>query len=151
MAKKNWIDTAKLTLAEWLELVYDPFIEDKSFLPRSFLSNEHLDEYIATVQSRSHEEVENLLLFLLIESASYPIDKLRFQVLMHVRNTDDEMFKNMTSHTYYRRLLVYFRVSKKVYPWEGNTWILDLLPHSPKAALEVLRAYIRVSKSPFSR
>jgi hypothetical protein len=51
MAKKNWIDTAELTLAEWLELVCDPF-QDKSILPRSFLSNEHLDEYIATVQSR---------------------------------------------------------------------------------------------------
>jgi restriction system protein len=65
---------------------------------------------------------------------------------MNWRKANDKIFKDLMSHTYYKRLWVYFKRNKYTLPWEGNTWTLDLLPHSPKAALEVLNAYISVHK-----
>jgi restriction system protein len=98
---------------------------------------------VASVQGRSHDEVLKLLRAFLIMSTSFDfIDEINFQSLIHAYNSDRERFEKKISHTYYQRLINYFRVSKQIYPWEGNTWILDLLPHSPKIALEGLNAYI---------
>jgi restriction system protein len=142
MSEKNWIDAKNLTLAEWLDLVYDP-PKDKLFLQRAFPSDQHRDEYIATNQSRSHDEVLKLLHSFLIKSTLFDFfDEINFQSLTDAYNSNYERFEKMISHSYYRRLINYFRVSKQIYPWEGNTWVLDLLPYSPKVALEGLNAYI---------
>jgi restriction system protein len=49
---------------------------------------------------------------------------------------------NLLDFEYYRRLLIHHSYPDREWPWEGNTWILDLLPHFPKKALEALDAYI---------
>jgi restriction system protein len=142
MSQDNWIEAKNLPLEEWLALVYAP-PKDKVFLQRAFPSDTHRDEYMLSVQIRSHDEVLKLLQAFLVRSTSFDFfDELSFQSLIHAYNSDRERFEKMFSHTYYRRLINYFRVSRKIYPWEGNTWILDLLPHSPKIALEALNAYI---------
>ncbi|RLE44695.1 hypothetical protein DRJ25_06470 [Candidatus Woesearchaeota archaeon] len=142
MSKDKFIDTEKLALQEWLKLVYKP-PKDKLFMRRSFPSDKHRDEYIATIQSRPHNEVQKLLHAFLMHSTSLDVwDELNFEHLNYAHQSDKERFEQMSSHTYYRRLANYFKVSKEIYPWEGNTWILDLLPHSPKIALEGLNAYI---------
>jgi restriction system protein len=43
-----------------------------------------------------------------------------------------------------RRLFCAARTKGRVQPWEGVTWILDLLPQSPRRALDVIDAYISV-------
>jgi restriction system protein len=142
MSQDNWIEAKNLSLEAWLALVYDP-PKDKLFLQRAFPSDKHRDEYMASVQSRSHDEVLKLLYAFLVRSTSLKvIDELNFESLIYAYNANHERFEKMISHTYYWRLINYFRVSKQIYPWEGNTWVLDLLPHSPRIALEGLNAYI---------
>jgi restriction system protein len=142
MSQDNWIEAKNLPLEEWLALVYDP-PNDKVFLQRAFPSDKHRDEYITSVQSRSHDEVLKLLQAFLVRSTSFNFfDKINFESLTYAYNSDHDRFEKMLSHTYYQRLINYFKVSRLIYPWEGNTWILDLLPHSPKIALEGLNAYI---------
>ena len=141
MTETNFIDAKNLTLEEWLKLVYNP-PKDKFFLQRAFPSDKHRDEYIATIQDRSHDDVLNLLYSFLIKSGSFDLDEIRFQSLIYACKSNYELYVKMISHSYYQRLISYFTFSKEIYPWEGNTWVLDLLPHSPKAALEALNAYI---------
>jgi restriction system protein len=141
MTHEDFIDAEKLSLDEWLDLVFNP-PKGKLFLRRAFPSDRHRDEYIATIQKRSHDEVRRLLHSFLVKSTSVDIwDELNYSSLLHAYKTDRERFERMFNHTYFRRLANHFKVSKEIYPWEGNTWILDLLPHSPKLALEGLHAY----------
>jgi restriction system protein len=49
--------------------------------------------------------------------------------------TKEEVAKYITEHEHIRRLFL------EEYPWEGITWIIDLLPNSPNEALKVLDAY----------
>jgi hypothetical protein len=101
MTEINIIDAKNLTLAEWLNLVYDP-PKDKVFLQRTFPSDKHRDEYIATIQSRSHDEVLTLLHSFLIKSTSFDFfDEINFHSLTHAYDSDYERFKKMISHSYY--------------------------------------------------
>lgn len=142
MSEDDFIEASELTLQEWLELVFKP-PKDKRILLRAFPSDKHRDEYIETIQNRSHNEVLRLLHSFLMHSTSLDFwDEFNYKALIKTHKTDHDRFIRMASHTYYRRLANFFQVSKTIYPWEGNTWILDLLPHSPKIALEGLNAYI---------
>ncbi len=142
MTDDNFIDAKELSLDEWLALVYKP-PKDKLFLRRAFPSDKHRDEYIATIQKRSDDDVSRLLHAFLMKSSSVDFwDEFNYQSLAEAYKSNRERFEKMGAHTYYRRLVNYFKVSKEIYPWEGNTWLLDLLPHSPKIALEGLNAYI---------
>jgi restriction system protein len=51
------------------------------------------------------------------------------------------MFQRKINKRYYQRLVLHASGESQVPPWEGITWILDLLPHFPKKALEGLYAY----------
>jgi restriction system protein len=142
MSDDDFIDTEKLSLQAWLDLVYHP-PKDKIFLRRSFPTDGLRDEYISTIQNRTNEEVLRLLHAFLMYSTSLDFwDEVNFGSLVDAYKSDRDIYERMISHTYYRRLVNYFTVSKSIYPWEGNTWILDLLPHSPRIALEGLNAYI---------
>lgn len=141
MNDDNFIDATKLTLQEWLEIVYNP--PAGKIFNRSFPTEKLRNEYLDGIQNRSHDEVTKLLKSMLIKSSSFGlIDEIRFQGLTIAHENNPELFNNMISHTYYQRLVKYFKISEKIYPWEGNTWILDLLPRSPKIALEGLNAYL---------
>lgn len=142
MSQDNWIDAQALTLDEWLSLVYHP-PKDKLVLLGAFPSDKHRDEYISSLQNRSDDDVIKLLHSFLVKSDTFGlIDEIRFEELVDANKNDSVKYKKMISHSYFRRLFHFFKVSKKIYPWEGNTWILDLLPHSPKIALEGLNAYL---------
>jgi restriction system protein len=52
---------------------------------------------------------------------------------------DTERYEKLKEMEYYKRLEKGFLTNIPI--WEGNTWIIDLLPDYPKLALEVLHAY----------
>jgi restriction system protein len=142
MSDNDFIDAQNLSLQEWLELVYKP-PKDKLFMRLAFPSDSLRDEYISTIQNRSHDEVQKLLRVFLIKSTSFDVwDELNFDTLIHAYKTNRELYKRMISHTYYQRLVYHIKINKHICPWEGNTWVLDLLPHSPRIALEGLNAYL---------
>ena len=136
----KFIDTKDLALEEWLDLVFNPPNEGKVW-SWSFQTDEHRNRYLETVDQRSEEDVYRLLHKFLIPSVSLGCDVRYFDSLMWDRKNDSERYESKMRLMYFRRLFLYNTGRKDVLPWEGNTWILDLLPHFPKQALEGLDAY----------
>lgn len=98
------------------------------------------DEYLETIHTRTDEEVINLLRNFLIPSGSLGADKWAFEYLMHCLKHDKDKFERLMEMEYYKRLFKGY-LNGKTAIWEGNTWIIDLLPHHPKLALDALHTY----------
>lgn len=138
----EFIEVREMPLDEWLELVFNP-PEGKRFLNVAFPTEKHQQEYIATIDKRSEEDVKSLLYRFLIKSGTLGIsDQLDLAGFLALEKADPEMFERMSQLQYYRRLAHNAAGNKQVQPWEGITWVLDLLPHFPKLALEGLNAYL---------
>lgn len=141
MAKKQKIiDTTKLSLGEWLDLLFNP-PEDAVFANYEFPTDKHLEEYISTIQSRTEKEITKLIKFLLIPSGSLGIDEMHLDWLKHVKKNNPETFELLVNTQHTQRLILY-SLGSKIPPWEGITWVLDLLPYFPSQAIESLSAYI---------
>ena len=135
------IEVEGMPLNRWLELLFDP--PDKTlFVDYKFPTIGHLQEYVETVADRSEEEVQRLLLRLLIPSTSLGCDGINFETLRAARRGNlSELYEAMISRQYYQRLIPYSVGRSSIPPWEGITWVLDLLPHFPGQALAALNAY----------
>lgn len=123
-----------LSLAEWLEKVTIP--EHKRLFriaDYSFATDVHRDEYLAIVNSRSEREVKQILRGFLIPSGTLGLDSQTLQSLSAMGATEfNDLLEN---REFVRRMYLTQR------PWEGITWILDLLPDNPRKSLDVLDAY----------
>lgn len=135
------IEVDDMPLDRWLELLFDP-PEETLFVDYKFPTMAHLQEYVETVGARSEEEVQRLLLKLLIPSTSMGCDDYHLDALRAAKRGHPELYEVMISRQYYRRLVHYKRGHRREPPWEGITWVLDLLPHFPGQALEALNAYV---------
>ena len=141
MNEKQIIDAKKLSLDEWLELLFNP-LKDVSFVNYEFPTDIHRQEYIDSINERADEEVNRLLLHFLFPSGSFGLDDLRLSSLIAARRDAPDLYENMIRTMSYKRLVLNKVKGIEIPPWEGTTWILDLLPHFPKEALEALSAYI---------
>lgn len=145
MAKDNarLIEVDVMPLDQWLELLLNP-PDGVLFVDYKFPTNKHLQEYVDTIGYRSEEEVRSLLLRLLIPSTSLGCDELNFRTLRAARRSDHppELYEAMIDRQYYRRLVPYSAGRSRIPPWEGITWVLDLLPHFPNQVLSTLNAYV---------
>jgi restriction system protein len=123
---------------KWLEGVGNGDIEWSFSFPNDRLKN----EYLATIERRTHAEVLRLLLRFLIPSGSLGSDQLTFRWLVHsIKTKQLHRFSQ-----FYRRLVTYVtsiveKTEDVPPPWEGITWVLDLLPENPRAAIAALDAY----------
>lgn len=138
--ESNFIDAIDLPLDEWLEYVLKPS-SDVLIADYEFPTDKHFDEFIATVDKRSDDEIRKILLKFLIPSCTLGIDKIRFADFASARKTNPELFRRMIEKQFYRRLFMYATKRSTRPPWEGITWIIDLLPSFPKQALDGLNAY----------
>ena len=134
------LDVENIPLDEWLKLVFDP-PSDVLFADYEFPTERHKEEYLASIHNRTDEEVKRLLLKFLIPSITLGIDERHFGYLVDVLKSSPEEFKRLIQFQYNRRLFLFGTKKSSIPPWEGITWILDLLPHFPKEALEGLAAY----------
>ena len=133
----NFIDARELSLREWLSLLQRP--AGPQFIDYEFPTDDHRSEYLATIRDRSEDEVIELLRHFLVPSMSLGKDKTTMKVLLA---EEGEKLKASWRIQYYRRLMLWTASrGKKPPPWEGITWVLDLLPHFPRQALEGLDAY----------
>ena len=141
MNDKN--DVREMSLDTWLSLAHDP-PNNTGFINVAFPTDRHREEYLATIDKYSIEEVKALLFLFLMKTGSVgPLDEIRLEGLPYIRDKDPKMFERMMGLQYYKRLIIYFTNEvQELPPWEGVTWILDLLPSSPKLAIEGLTAYI---------
>lgn len=137
---KKIVDATKLSLDEWLALFNSPDKENLLFINYMFPTDAIRDQYLATIHARTDKEVIDLLRNFLITSGSLGCDKMTFEYLIYCMGQDKDTFNKLMEIEYYKRLLKGF-FNRKEPIWEGNTWVIDLLPHSPKLALDALYAY----------
>ncbi|MGE0085948.1 MAG: restriction endonuclease [Desulfococcaceae bacterium] len=131
-----------MSLEEWLSILFNP-PNGKMFIDYEFPTNKHKEEYINNIEKRSDEEIFALLLKFLIPSTLMPThDQFSFINLIEMLKKDRNNIDRYLNNQYYRRLFLYGFKKSKIPPWEGITWILDLLPHFPKQAIEGLNSYI---------
>ena len=138
--KSDFIDATDLPLNEWLKYVQEPS-SDILIADYAFPTDRHFDEFIATINERTEGEIRNILRKLLIPSCSLGIDNTRLAGFISAKKNVPELFRRMTEKEYYRRLILFAIKKSTSQPWEGITWIIDLLPFYPKQALESISSY----------
>jgi restriction system protein len=139
LKQDRYIESADLSLSKWLKLLEKP-PRDAIFVDYQFPTQQHKDEYISSIDQRSEAEVVALIRHFLIPSSGLGIDKMILQTFLSSSRENPEMYQRMAEREFIRRLIKSLG-PKNPPPWEGITWVLDLLPHFPKRALAGLNAY----------
>jgi restriction system protein len=138
-AKLPLIDAATLSLDSWLSKVLtqrhkrDCRIEDSHF-PRE----SHRDQFLDSIHSRSELEVRNLLRLFLVQSGHLGGDERIHATLRD--EPSERLLELIDQNEFVRRMF-----EPPFAPWEGITWVLDLLPRNPAQALLVLDAYFKAN------
>lgn len=125
-------------LEQWLKELKKPKADTINF---SFPTDKLKTAYLSSIDKRSEDQVRDLIRKFLIPSGALGTDWSTLVWLMHlIRNK-----KLPRLWEFQRRLLLFAKAKKSRRaangPWEGITWVLDLLPSNPRAALEALNAY----------
>jgi restriction system protein len=116
-----------------------------------FPTDETYNEYLAVVGHRPDGETRRVIRRLLIPSGAIGADRLTLDTYLAIRNrreaTDDaEEFRlNWLNSDYVQRVVRYFGGETDDPPWEGITWVLNLLPNHPRSALSVLDTYFQAN------
>lgn len=141
MKKPEILYVHQMPLEDWLNLLFNP-PDGVYFTACRFPTPEQRQEYLEGINQRSEEEVYNLLEKFLIPSGTMGKDEWNLAGLISAQKDAPEMYQRMIQRRYYQRLVLYASGESQTPPWEGITWIFDLLPHFPKQAIEGLNAYI---------
>jgi restriction system protein len=124
------------SLDEWLESVAE---DEPGTITYSFPNSNLRDEYLASIEQSTDDDVTDLLRNFLISSCSLGIDEI---LLDHFKRNDTQ-----TAASEFRRRLFEYEGAKILEfegvppPWEGVTWTLDLLADNPRAAISTIEAY----------
>ena len=136
----KFIDVEEMNLDEWLNLVFSSKNEEYIFIDYAFPNNFVRDEYLETIHERDEKEVINLLRKFLIQSGTSMQDKFNLRYLLECKKNDKAQFNKLINIEYYKRVAMN-AIDKNYSVWEGNTWIIDLLPRHPKLAINAIEAY----------
>lgn len=139
-SQTQFIETSSMPLNDWLSMLFNP-PTGVLFVRHMFPSDLHREDYIKSINDRSYDEVIQLLQRFLIPSCSLRTDRSSFEWLMHSKRTDINLYNLLIKLQYYQRLERYCFGHQDTLPWEGTTWVLDLLPDHPDQALQALSAY----------
>ena len=127
-------NTDGLPLEEWLEVLLSPSNgRDYLTVDYCFPSKEIQDEYLATVRNRPDEQVKDLLRLFLVEGGVTGLDFIKRASWEQMGRLNELMDR----FEFVKRL-----TRKPLKAWEGNTWVLDLLPRYPQMAIDAINAYI---------
>jgi restriction system protein len=130
----------EITLDKWMDFLRAG-IRSPDFIDYHLLSKEQYDEFVERISSFSEEDIILVLGRLLIRSGTLGNDVYSAQNLEYFRENDPSRYSRMMRHSFYRRLARFSARTSKEPPWEGITWVTDLLPHSPREAIAALEAY----------
>ncbi len=95
-----------------------------------FPDDEMRKEYLDNIKNRSDDEFVFLLRRLLVRHRSYGVDARTLEGILRAPN-----LKSLMSIEFVRKLFI-------GEPWDGNSWVIDLLPTRPADAIQVIRSYI---------
>jgi len=131
---KHPIRTDALSFEEWFRLATIPEVERDYIVPDyQFPSDQVRTSYLAQIGTRPEAEIRELLRLFLLEGGSLGADSDLLRYLVSSGTLEPALEK----HEFVRRLL-----NQKRHTWEGNTWILDLLPSHPMLAITAIDAYV---------
>ncbi|ABG57336.1 restriction endonuclease [Cytophaga hutchinsonii] len=143
----SFILTNEFTLEEFLAVALLPNSEKEYYPVSHFPTDKHLEDYLATIESRSEKEVRDLLRHFLPKNSTYGKDNYYRKYYIQREESESITLEQQVETNnyriedteYYRRLI--FSIFPHEHVWEGLTWTLDLLPHSPNEAIRVIDAY----------
>lgn len=131
------LDVNGTSLEEWLGLLLTP-PEGKTFVRNMFPTEAHREAWLSASHSRSESDVKLILRDFWYRQA--PISKDDYDAAyIFSKMQEDPTRTDLGEHE--RRLLIYHRSGGKYPVWEGLGWVIDLLPHYPRKALEVIDAF----------
>lgn len=132
------------TLQEWLVRIEKADC-DEPFIRKMFPKDEWKTEYLDTINERSEESVLLLIRSFLNNSVLTMKCESRYAWLLHLRENNPQSYQSAMKDPINQRTVRYLEdpYGGHPTPWEGNTWIADLLPRYPNLALQALDAYIR--------
>lgn len=140
MSKKKFIDAQKLKLDEWVKIVLISKNKRNCLIEDSyFATDRHLEEYVETIHHRSEKEIKQILANFLISGGHLGSDQKHRLWLFSLPIKEIEEKK--AEHSYFKRLSE-FCDSSAPPPWQGITWVIDLLPKYPQEAINALESYL---------
>lgn len=156
MAKAKKTDykfTSELTLDEFLEVIKLPMAEKFYYPVGRFPTDKHLDDFLATIHTRSEKDFKDILRHFIPKSATYGKDifmKPLYRQMDEFKPNNKTLEEQAVSSDHHIKDTEYFRrltaaKSSKDHVWEGMTWVLDLLPHFPNEAIKGLDAYFQAN------
>ena len=123
-----------LTLEQWLNFVMSE--NPLHVYPHNkFPTDQMKEEYLDSIGGRAEDDVKRLLRRFLIQTGRFGQDTIILDGLHDDSINNKDLFSRKMKFEFYRRL-----ISSKQ-PWEGNTWVLDLLPHFPRQAIDSISCY----------
>ncbi|MDB9307000.1 restriction endonuclease [Nodularia spumigena CS-591/12] len=131
------LDVDGTTLDEWLELLRKP-PTGMIFVRNKFPTEDHKNEWLRTAHLRPEKDVKLLLRHFLVSTGSNPSDQFKAQILISQLSKGTSL-DELKEHD--RRLLYHVKSHGKYPVWEGLGWVIDLLPHHPRTALNVINAF----------
>lgn len=140
-SKLTLLDVTDTTLEEWLALVDNP-PEGKFFVRNMFPTEGHRTAFLRSLHMRSELEIKMVLRYFLISAGSSLNDTRQAEFLVATL-LGNGTWKPPLTELNIRRIC--HHITKGEFPvWEGIGWVLDLLPSSPRKALDVLDAFSSV-------
>ena len=124
---------------------------DQGLSPRRiwyFPSDETYQEYLSSIDNQPEGEVQRVIQRLLIPSGAFGADRMTLNAYIAIRdrceeNAAQEQWRlEWINSNYVQRVVRYFGHMTDDLPWEGITWVIDLLPDRPRTALDALDAYL---------
>lgn len=132
--QKKIVDLRDQPSQAWLDLVFTPeHKREVDFEHYRFPSDRHAAEILSNAHKWTEVQAKRLLRGFLISSGSLGHDSRVLRA--YTAASADRLGEDLENVEFVRRL---FYLSA---PWEGITWILDLLPANPVKAIEALSAY----------
>jgi len=133
--EKPLIDAKKLALEEWLVHVTQPApLRKVRLMDYQFPTDAHRNEFLAGIQQYPEKVIRCILRNFLLEGGTLGSDGRARRYLYNLPN--EEIHDLQETSEFIRRMM-----EPPFLPWQANTWVLDLLPHSPSKAIAALDAY----------
>jgi restriction system protein len=143
-----------LPLDQWLKQLFSKTKKNEVFIDYQFPTDQHKEEYLGSLKPRSEKEVIALLRKFLFPACCFPqVDAYSMNHLKWLskqpKQPDDSPvavrlmpYEELIERESTRRLILSTRSGGIIPSWDGIRWVLDLLPHWPRAAIDALNAYI---------
>ena len=135
------IEAEKLSINEFLDILFSKNVNEL-FPNNHFPTEEMSNEFLSTIKERSDKEIKNILRKFLIHNCTLGVDEFYAKLMLDNLKSSKKTFdKSEYSDSEYFRRIFHKLVTKTSDVWEGLTWVLDLLPHSPNEAIKAIDAY----------